>query len=261
MSGATSAGGPEPEFGVEQNDRDLSAASLANIELLAARRLIATAVGVSSPAVNALVDWLTAHPNSLDTILSVSLSNPDRLKAVQDTGLLDGGPHAAIDHIAEMIAEAVRVSFASVSLVLSDRQIVVGCNLDETTYPRSRTLETSLSKFVVAGGEPLIVNDAHLHPLLGNLSAVQDEVIRAFAGIPLPDGRGNIVGTVSVWGSDRYQWTNGQIQILGDLTDVACASIFGDAAFGPPVGKVSGKRNRGRGARSRRLFSGGLDSA
>jgi hypothetical protein len=210
-------------------------------------RLIATAVGFGSPEVRALADWLIANEDILEAILDSTLSNPDRLAAVRNTGLLDGAPHPAIDNIAEMIAEALGTPFASVSLVLDDRQIVVGCNKDESAYPRLRPLDMSVSKFVVVSGEPLIVDDASRHPLLARQRVVRDGLLRAFAGIPLADGSGTVLGTVSVWDKDPHDWSASQIQLLHDLTDVTCASIFGDSAFlpsvnsGAPVRRSSGK--------------------
>lgn len=231
----TAPSGPDP-WSYEQDNTDR-----------ASGRLIATAVGFGSPEVRALADWLIANDDILEAILDSTLSNPDRLAAVHNTGLLDGAPHRAIDNIAEMIAEAIGTPFASVSLVLDDRQIVVGCNKDESVYPRLRTLDMSLSKFVVVSGEPLIVDDATRHPLLACQPAVQTGLLRAFAGIPLPDSSGRILGTVSVWDNDPHDWSTSQIQLLHDLTDVTCASIFGDSVFwpsaedGPPVGRKPNK--------------------
>ena len=239
----TAPSGPDSTSAHEQDAFDsdpveAGADHLVHLDNSASRRLIATAVGVGSPAVRALADWLAANGEVLEGILDASLSDPERLKAVTDTGLLDSGPYAAIDSIAQMTAEAIGTPFASVSLVLNDRQFVVGCNVGEGTYPRSGTLDLSLSKFIVVSGEPLIVNDASLHPLLADHPAVRGGALRAFAGIPLADGRGNVVGTVSVWDSDRHHWTIGQVQLLSDLTDVAAASIFGESAFRPPADPV-----------------------
>lgn len=251
----TPPSGPDSTSAYEQDAYGQGAAEpgagfLEHIDNSASRQLIATALGVASPAVRAVADWLTANGKVLEAILQASLSDPDRLQAVRDTGLLDGGPHAAIDSIAQMTAEAIGTPFAVVTLVLEDRQIVAGSCAVEAAYPTSGALDVSLSRFIVASGEPLIVNDATMHPLLADHPAVQAGVLRAFASIPLMDGRGRVVGTVSVWDSDRHRWTASQIQLLNDLTDVAAASIFGDSAFrppvepGPPVSRTSGKLKR-----------------
>ena len=250
----TAPSGPDSTSAYEQDAHGQGAydpgAGIEHIDNSASRRLIATAVGVESPAVRALADWLTANGNVLEEILDANLFDPDRLQAVRDTGLLDGGPHAAIDSIAQMTAEAIGTPFASVTLVLEDRQIVAGCSSGEAAYPASGALDVSLSRFIVASGEPLIVNDATMHPLLADHPAVQAGVLRAFASIPLMDGRGHVVGTLSVWDSDRHHWTVSQVQLLNDLTDVAAASIFGDSAFappvepGPPVSRTPGKLKR-----------------
>lgn len=134
----TAPSGPD-SAAYEQDADDPDKDDLGHVDNLASRRLIATAVGVGSPEVRALADWLIANGKMLEAILNASLSNPDRLRAVRDTGLLDGAPHAAIENIAQMTAEAIGTPFASVTLVLDDRQIVVGCNKDEAEYPRSRS--------------------------------------------------------------------------------------------------------------------------
>lgn len=213
-------------------------AYLDDVHHSASRRLIATAVGIGSPPVLALADWLTANGKVLEAILTASLSDPDRLQAVRDTGLLDGGPHPAIDSIAQMTAETFGTPFAAVSLVLADRHILVGCSVEEAAYPRSGPLDESFSTYIVASGEPLIVNDATMHPLLARHPAVEAGVLCAFAGIPLADAHGHVVGAVAIWDSKPHYWTVGQIQLLIDLTDVAAASIYGESAFRPPVAPV-----------------------
>ncbi len=158
------------------------------------------------------------------------------------TGLLNDAPHPEIDRIAQLTAEALGTPFASVALVIGDRQILVGCNVGEAAYQRSRPLEMSLSKYAVVSREPLIVDDAGLHPLLADHPAVRTGVLRAYAGIPLIDDRGNAVGTLSTWDRQRHQWTSGQIQILRDLTEVARAHLFTAGAPIPPVRRKRGNR-------------------
>jgi len=248
FGGVTASGGPDPGVLSGREADELAAEAATPNGDSDGRRLIATAVGVETPTVRMLAEWLLGPDRALlDRILEAGLSSPDRLEAVRNTGLLDDTTHPAMDRIAQLTAQALKAPFASVALVLSDRQILVGCNVEESQYPRSCALEMSVSKFAVVSGEPLIINDATLHPLLAGNPAVQAGAQRAFAGIPLMDGRGNAVGTLSAWDGGPHQWTNGQIQILNDLAAVASAHVFAASAGDPPVSRASGKRKGVRG--------------
>lgn len=208
-------------------DADAVGAQTRNhIDSSTARRLIATAVGVDSPAVRALVERLLGDDGALETILHDALSDPDRLDAVRGTGLLDSAPRSAIDRIAQLTAEAHGTPYAAVSLVDHDRQVLVGFNIRDESVERSRPLEMSVCKFAVVSGEPLIVGDAALHPLLADHPMVRSGEVRAYAGILLVDGHGHAIGTLCSWDHDRRHWTSGQIQILSDLAAVASACVF-----------------------------------
>jgi len=207
-----------------------------------AQRWIAKAVEVDSFNVRWLLDQVSSDDGAVDSILDSVLSDPNRLEAVRSTGLLDGAPHAAIDRVAQLTAEALGTPFASVALVVHDHQVLVGCNVGEAAFSRTRPLEMSLSKYAVVSRQPLIVDDAGLHPLLADHPAVQTGVLRAYAGIPLIDDRGHAVGTLSTWDHHRHQWTSGQIQILRDLTEVARVHLFAAGAAAPPVRRKRGRR-------------------
>ena len=242
VSDSTSRGGADSGRASEQDVDNGGPETRQHTDRDVAQRWIATAVGVDSLTVRWLLDQLAGDDGALDSILDSVLSDPDRLEAVRGTRLLDNAPHAAIDRIAQLTAEALGTPFASVALVAHDRQILVGCNVGETAFSRHRPLEMSLSKFAVVSGEPLIVDDAALHPLLADHPAVRTGVLRAYAGVPLIDDRGNAVGTLSTWDHHPHQWTSGQIQILNDLTEVACAHLFTAGASRPPVGRTRRKR-------------------
>jgi GAF domain-containing protein len=225
--GDSASQGDTSRGSASEQDADAVGAQTRNhIGSTATRRLIATAVGVDSPAVRALVERLLGDEGALDSILHSALSNPDRLDAVRGTGLLDSAPRSDIDRIAQLTAEALGTPYAAVSLVDDDRQVLVGFNIPDESVERSRPLEMSICKFAVVSGEPLIVSDAALHPLLAGHPMVRSGEVRAYAGIPLVDGRGHAIGTLCSWDHDRRYWTSGQIQILGDLAAVASTCVF-----------------------------------
>jgi GAF domain-containing protein len=93
---------------------------------------------------------------------------------------------------------------------------------------RTRTLEQSICKYAVASGEPLIVDDTSVHPLLADSPVVHDGSVRSYAGIPLTDRHGQVVGTLCAWDGQPRHWTGSQIQILEDLSTVIQAKIFAE---------------------------------
>lgn len=198
-----------------------------SVEPAAAQRLVATFIHADDPAVGAVVDQLSAEDDQrVATLMDVVLSDPDRLQALHDSGLMDGLPNVALDQIARMTTDALGTSLASVTLVGQDRQFLAGCNVPETGFPRSRPLTLSFSKFVVASGRTLIVHDATRHRLFAQHPAVQGGVVVAFVGVPLIDSQGHTIGTLSTWDDHPRHWTTGQIQILTDLAQVAATKVF-----------------------------------
>ncbi len=80
----------------------------------------------------------------------------------------------------------------------------------------------------MASGEPLIVDDTSVHPLLADSPVVHDGSVRSYAGIPLTDRHGQVVGTLCAWDGQPRHWTGSQIQILEDLSTVIQAKIFAE---------------------------------
>ena len=181
----------------------------------------------ANPAVRAVLGQLTDEYDTIALLLKNALADPNRLAALHDTGLLDGTPKVALDRFATLAAEALCVPSAAVSLVDRDRQVLIGCN-DDTIADRTRPIELSICQYAVVSGDPLIVDDTTRHPLLADHPMVLNGAIRAYAGFPLCDRRGNAVGTLCAWDPHPRYWTNGQLQILEDLATAACAKVFTD---------------------------------
>lgn len=190
----------------------------------ARRRLIATALNADDAEAHTLVERL--HDGELDAILHSVLSDPDRLEVLRRTGVLDASAHPELDRFARMAASALGTRFAAVAVVTGDRQFWVGLNGADQD-DRSVPLELSLAKFMVASREPLIVDNAALHPLLARHAAVRAGVTSAYAGIPLIGESGHVIGAMTTWDERPRHWTSGQIQVLRDLADLAASKIFG----------------------------------
>lgn len=152
------------------------------------------------------------------------LSDPARVLSLARSGLT-----AVADVQMEALAERVRrwvgAPVALVSLVQPDRQVFPGmAGLPEPwASTRSTPLTHSFCQYVVASAEPLIVPDARDHPLLRDNRAVHDLGVVAYAGMPLTDETGNVLGSLCAIDIRPRQWTDDELTALRDLAD-ACST-------------------------------------
>ncbi|MFZ3494092.1 SpoIIE family protein phosphatase [Streptomyces sp. 5.8] len=127
-----------------------------------------------------------------------------------------------MDRFARLVSRLLRVPVAFVSLVEEHRQILPGLIGLPEPWATSRTLPLShsLCRYVVASGQPLIVPDARTDERLRTSPAIADLGVIAYAGMPLTDNDGLVLG--SLCGIDHEPRTWGGDE-LADLEDLAAA--------------------------------------
>lgn len=148
-----------------------------------------------------------------------ALRDPARLEALTRTGLLDAPPDAAFDRLTNMAARVLNAPVALVSLIDDDRQFFASCvGLPE---PWSSTRETPLShsfcQHPVSTREPLLISDAREDPRVQDNLAIRDLGVIAYAGFPLIDAQGYVLGSLCVIDHKPRTWTSDQIELLGDI--------------------------------------------
>lgn len=158
--------------------------------------------------------------------LAPVLADPNRLRALNATGLMDTPPESAYARLTRTTADALSVPAATLVLIAADRQFFISAT--GSIPPTHRTdLAESFDKYVVANGSLVSVDDARQHPLFKKYSAVVEGHLVAYLGMPVADDAGNSVGALSVSDTVARHWTSGQMQILDDLAAVAAAQMFG----------------------------------
>lgn len=158
-----------------------------------------------------------------------AINDPKRLQALYDSGMLNTERAHSLDRVVEMVAAAVAVPGAAVTLVDRDTQYVcsaVGLT-GELEINRKGPVRGSLGAEVVVSDEPLIVDDVRGEPLLRDHYTVRDGTVVAYAGFPLKDGSGHTIGTLSAWDPHPRRWTSGHVQLLEDFVAMIRARIFG----------------------------------
>ncbi|MDY7089547.1 MAG: SpoIIE family protein phosphatase [Actinomycetota bacterium] len=151
------------------------------------------------------------------------LDDPARLDALARTGL---GPSAdpAFDRFTAMVRKVLNVPVALVSLVDERRQVFPGaCGLGEPWMGERQTpLSHSFCRHVVISGRPLVVTDARSDPRVAGNAAITDLGVVGYAGMPLTDADGLVLGSLCAIDTEPRRWATGELELLADLA-AACS--------------------------------------
>ena len=157
------------------------------------------------------------------------LSDPGRLAALGNTGMLDSEPDEEFDILTRLAAQLLGTPVALVSLVDDQRQFFksqVGL-----PHPWDKSRQTPLShsfcQWVVSSDEELVVSDAREHAILRTNGAISDLGVVAYAGVPLSAATGETIGSFCAIDCKPRDWNSEQLATLRDLGQVvnACSAF------------------------------------
>ncbi|MCU1688204.1 MAG: putative magnesium/manganese-dependent protein phosphatase with domain [Jatrophihabitantaceae bacterium] len=131
----------------------------------------------------------------------------------------------AFDRFAQLVRKVLDVPVALVSLVDINQQVFPGASglpadVDEA---RSTPLSHSFCQHVVTSAGPLVIPDARLDALVSDNPAVRDLAVVAYAGMPLTDTSGRVIGSLCAIDHEPRAWTASELALLADLA-AACSS-------------------------------------
>jgi serine phosphatase RsbU (regulator of sigma subunit) len=131
----------------------------------------------------------------------------------------------AFERFVRLVRRQLGVPTALVSLVGPDEQVFPGAaGLPEPWQSTRRTpLTHSFCKHVVASAQPLVIEDARLDALVRDNRAVAELGVVAYAGMPLLDVDGQVIGSLCAIDRRPRQWTDDDLAVLVDLA-AACSS-------------------------------------
>lgn len=145
-------------------------------------------------------------------------SMPAGLSAASDTGM---------DRFARLVSRLLHAPTAFVSLIDEDRQILPGLVglPDPWAARRALPLSHSLCWYVVAHGKPLVVPDARVDERLRAHPAVVELGVVAYAGMPLTDDDGLVLGCLCAIDHEPRTWDHGELSDLEDLAAACSAEL------------------------------------
>jgi len=155
------------------------------------------------------------------------IKDPDRLEALNLTGLLDSPTEEAFDRLTRLATRFTNSPIALVSLVDSDRQFFKSCiGLPEPWKTLRQTpLSHSFCKHNRISGQPLIIKDARKDIQFKDNLAVKDLDVVAYLGFPLVILGSYVIGSFCVIDSKPRSWTKIEIDTIKDLTDAVMDEI------------------------------------
>ena len=148
------------------------------------------------------------------------LADPDRLRRLRETGLVGLRRDPALDRLTRLAAQITGAGVAVVALVEAARQVFPSAYgfAGILEAERETPLSTSFSQYVVINDAPLVVPNAREHPVLRQSPAVEEYGVVAYAGYPLHDPGGEVLGALCVIESTPQVWSVEQLGMLRDLT-------------------------------------------
>jgi serine phosphatase RsbU (regulator of sigma subunit) len=150
----------------------------------------------------------------------------ERLEAIRETGL-SAAADPGMDRFARLVAEIIGVPVSLVSLVEPGRQIFPGMiGLDDPwAAARETPLTHSLCQHVVSTRAPLILDDVRNDDRTRDSLAIMDLGVVGYAGMPLTDSDGHVLGSLCAIDTRPRQWTQREQALLEDLAAACSAEL------------------------------------
>jgi hypothetical protein len=167
----------------------------------------------------------TPPPAGRDT-----LRDPARLAALRRAAQIDGPGQRVLDSLTALATRALRAPVAAVTLVDTERQILVSVTGLQSWWARigETPIEYSFCRHVVATGSPLVIPDTRASPLAAGNPFVSELGVRAYAGSPVWTREGHCLGAFAVLALEARVWSPAELEILDELA-IAAALEFARA--------------------------------
>jgi serine phosphatase RsbU (regulator of sigma subunit) len=150
-----------------------------------------------------------------------------RQRAVERMMILDTPPEERFDRLTRLAQKVFGVPVAAITLLDHGRVWCKSCaGMRAEDTPRTESFCDS----AVAQEETLVVEDARLDPRFAGLPAVREEPgIRFYAGHPIADADGIVVGTFCLVGSEPRTLNARDRELLAELSAWARQELIGSA--------------------------------
>jgi sigma-B regulation protein RsbU (phosphoserine phosphatase) len=159
------------------------------------------------------------------TTWELAVGDPERLAALERSGLVGTGPEDVFDRLLELAAKLIGIRTGCITLVDGHRTTAKSSVGFPEGLPLYLPIEQSFCRHVVGSGRPLVVDDARIDPRTVGDPAVELFAAITWAGYPIRDSDGAVLGTFCLMDSAPHEWTAIDLDILATLAAAASSEI------------------------------------
>ena len=165
-------------------------------------------------------------------------SDPERLQPSPLQALVDDLPDEDFDRLAKLAARLLDVPAAFVTLVddkprHDDNVVSISAAGSQRRPATSIGSDRSVCLKAVITGQPFVIDDARIHPLMKDNFVGADSVI-AYLGVPVESPSGEVIGALCVVDSKPRSWTVDDIENLRTLARSASKLVAESHDQDPP---------------------------
>lgn len=155
------------------------------------------------------------------------LGDRGRLRSLAESGLLDAPERQALNRYARIASRALAAPVSLVSLVDAERQFFAAAHGLEAPWSERRQtpLSHSFCQHVVNERSALVVEDARNDERVCDNLAIKELNVAAYAGVPLKDADGNVLGSFCVIDEQPRSWAPDDLKLLRFLADAVAEEI------------------------------------
>jgi hypothetical protein len=157
-----------------------------------------------------------------ESVIAAPIPDDDeqRVRMLHESGVLAPALTALYRDTAKKAVNAFNTKWALVSWVDAERVFAPGSLLPLSAqevpqhgFPR----DSSVCSYVVYEEEAIVVGDLARDPRFANDSMVHSLKLRFYAGVPLTDKRGNVLGCLSILDDEPRNLSDDELEVLGGM--------------------------------------------
>jgi GAF domain-containing protein len=161
-----------------------------------------------------------------------ALADPGRVAALRRSELLAAPASETLDRITAMAAAQLGAPVVLASVVAPEAELLASAagRAEPWAARREWPLSQSLGQYVVASAAPVVVPDARTVPWLRGNGAVRELGVVAYAGFPLRDEDGQVLGAFAAIDDGPHPWSEPELAQLREWAALAQSELERRAA-------------------------------